>query len=400
MNKFLLLITFFLAGLFLSGCSLNPASQKNGSGNIASVFNQASVKGSLWKTSDGGHSFEVKSAINEKSMISNADILSIAYHPKKEMVIIVSSVESGIFKTENGGDSWIPIDFPPKKIYSFILDKNDPDNTMFASGVVDDWGKIFRTKDGGKNWEIVYTEPGQKTVIKALSQHPKDANIIFAGTSDGAVIKSLDAGNTWMNIGDKIEGTISDITFDSNKNLATYLLSYNSKFYYSENGGKIWADWDKEKQVEIELLNKKITEAYSKRKISTGDRLRKEADALSKRNETNKMPIGIVSIAADPFISGTVYAGTNNGLFKSTDYGKYWFEVNIIESAKKFPIRSISVNPKNSNEIVFVSGKAFYKSLDKGITWAISGLNVDRDAAFVSYDPFNSDYLFIGLRKF
>jgi photosystem II stability/assembly factor-like uncharacterized protein len=112
------------------------------------------------------------------------------------------------------------------------------------------------------------------------------------------------------------------------------------------------------------------------------------------------MPSGIVSIAPDPAVSGTLYAGTNAGLFRSTDYGKYWYELNIIESAKQFPIRSIAVNPKNPKEVVFVSGKAFYKSTNGGETWAITSLSVDRDASFVAYDPFDPKYLLIGLRKF
>ena len=121
---------------------------------------------------------------------------------------------------------------------------------------------------------------------------------------------------------------------------------------------------------------------------------------LSERNQANKMPTGIISIASDPTRSGVIYAGTSNGFFKSTDFGKYWTEINIIESAKKFPIRSIAVNPKNSEEIVFVSGKAFYKSIDSGQTWFVTGLTVDRGASFVSYDPFDSEYLFVGLRNF
>ena len=74
--------------------------------------------------------------------------------------------------------------------------------------------------------------------------------------------------------------------------------------------------------------------------------------------------------------------------------------MNIIESAKKFSIRSIAVNPKNSKEIVFVAGRAFYKSIDEGATWSVTGLDVDRDAFFVSYDPFDPKYLFLGLRSF
>ena len=380
----------------LSGCtiplpaSLSPATTTSG----------APTKGSLWRTSDGGQTFEVKSTIDEKTSITKADILSIAYHPEKQGTIYVGSIDNGIFKTEDAGEQWTPIAFPPKKIYSFILDRNDPDNRMFASGVVGEWGKIFRTDDGGTEWKEVYTEPGVQANVTALSQHPTDINVIFAGTSTGTVVKSTDAGETWKNVGNKIEGTVSDILFDASEKFTTYLLTFGQKLYYSRDGGVVWLDWEKEKQEEVAALQKRAGEASSSGNSKESERLQKESSKLSTRNQTNKMPTGIISIATDPTRSGVIYAGTSNGFFKSTDFGKYWNEINIIESAKKFPIRSIAVNPKNPDEIVFVAGKAFYKSIDGGQTWFVTGMTVDRGASFVSYDPFDSQYLFVGLRNF
>jgi photosystem II stability/assembly factor-like uncharacterized protein len=401
------LLGVIIGSLFLSGCSLGgftvplkPAIQKSSTPTETGAFSTKPELGSLWKTEDRGETFVVKSTVDEKSSITKADILSIAYHPKKPSTIYVGSVDNGIFKTENGGDQWTPIPFPPKRIYSFILDKNDPDNRMFASGVVNDWGKIFRTDDGGQTWDDVYTEPGQKTPITTISQHFRDRNIIFAGTAAGTVVKSKNSGNTWKNIGNKIDGLVADIVFDSTKSLVTYLLVFDRKVYYSPDGGMSWIDWEVAKQEEIKAIQTKAQKVASDGNKSEAERLNKKATDLAKRNQENKMPGGIESIASDPKKSGVIYAGTTKGFFRSTDFGKYWYEINIIESAKKFPIRSIAIDPKNSKEIVFVAGKAFYKSIDYGVTWMTTGLNVDRGASFVTYDPFDSKYLFVGLRNF
>lgn len=387
--KYLLLVGLAVS---LSGCSL----QLPGSTGTTTT----AVQGSLWKTADGGKSFEVKSRIDDKTSITKADILSIAYHPNSTGVIYVGSVDNGIFKTEDAGESWTPISFPPKRIYSFILDRKDPDNRMFASGVVDGWGKIFRTDNGGEKWDPVYTEPGQQAMVTALAQHWVDTNVIFAGTSTGTVVKSVDSGDTWKNVGNKIDGTIADFSFDSTRKMVTYLLTYGQKIFFSNDGGLTWLDWEEEKQKEVAVLQQRAS-AMSQASDQDGvTRLQKAAQALSERNQKNKMPVGIVSLATDPTDSGVLYAGTNTGFFRSPDFGKYWYEINIIESAKKFPIRSIAINPRDSKEIVFVAGKAFYKSIDYGETWAVTGLSVNRDASFVSYDPFDSKYLFVGLRAF
>lgn len=399
-----LLVLVPMAALFLSGCSPLPSAQKPKNApavpDAPGGFSAKIEKGSLWKTSDGGQTFEVRSQIDETTRVEKADILSIAYHPKKPAVIYVSTVDHGILRTEDGGNRWEQIPFPPKRIYSFILDRNDPDNRMFASGVLGEWSKVFRTDDGGKNWREVYTEPGQKTVITALSQHFRDMNVIFAGTSAGTIVKSVDGGSTWKNIGNKVDGTAADIAFDAAKPLVTYLLMLGKQLYYSPDGGRNWLDWEEEKRKEVKVLQDRAAKLAKDGKREQSDAVRKQAEDLGKRNQENRMPQGIISIATDPTTSGTIYAGTNAGLFRSTDSGKYWYELNIIESAKKFPIRSIAVDPKNPKEVVFVAGKAFYRSVNGGETWAVTGLNVDRDASFVSYDPFDSKYLFLGLRSF
>ena len=123
-RKILFLMSVILAFAVLSGCSLpilpkslskQKKDENNKTSGTSGVFNSEAVIGSLWKTSDGGHSFEVKSKIDEKTSISSSDILSISYHPQKPKTIYVSSVANGIFKTEDAGEKWNPIAFPPKK---------------------------------------------------------------------------------------------------------------------------------------------------------------------------------------------------------------------------------------------------------------------------------------------
>ena len=107
-----------------------------------------------------------------------------------------------------------------------------------------------------------------------------------------------------------------------------------------------------------------------------------------------------MSLTADPRISGLVYAGTTNGLYRSTDFGKFWDPVNVIESVKKFPIRDLAIHPNNSDELVFSAGKAFYKSLNRGGTWAVSSLNIDRSVSVLVYDPQKPGTLYFGLRQY
>jgi photosystem II stability/assembly factor-like uncharacterized protein len=92
----------------------------------------------------------------------------------------------------------------------------DPKTLFFATNV------LWRTTTGGRNWEIispdlsreqpdvpesigVYRTPEMKTmprrgVIYAVSPSPRDVNVIWAGTDDGLVHVTRDAGKTWTNV--------------------------------------------------------------------------------------------------------------------------------------------------------------------------------------------------------
>jgi photosystem II stability/assembly factor-like uncharacterized protein len=363
-----------LAGVVYVSFKFNSPSKKaddkTTTVKTASGLVRAIDKDSIFESKNGGLDFEPHFKIITNNEIGQADVLSVAFHPTKQDDTVVGSLQDGLFRRSKGEEGWTPIVFPPKNIFSFILDKSDPDNRMFASGVISENGRIFRSVDGGENWRAVYTEPGLGTVVTSLAQHHTNTNVIFAGTSAGTVIKSVDGGESWKNLGNKIDGMIKDINFDAKNQNSIYLLSHKSKVYYSRDGGLTWIDWEEEKM---------------------------KSNSLSAWNSPTKMPDQPLFLVADPNISGTVYISAARGLFRSTDYGKNWKEVNIIESAKSLPILSIAINPMNSKEIVFIAGTSFYKSINNGDTWSVTPLSSQRNASFIIYDPFDSQHIMIGV---
>lgn len=368
--------TLVVAGLavMLSGCTIKlpfGAPVATNTGDQTDTFNKKVQPGSIWKSLDAGQTFEVKSQVDEKQSITKADVLALSFHPNDSNTVYIGTVDHGIFKTTDAGDSWEQIIFPPKKIYSFILDKNRPDERMFASGSLNGLGKIFRTDDGGETWQAVYTEPGQEVVITGLAQHPRDMNVIFAGTSAGTVVKSTDSGDTWKNVGGTLDGPITDIAFDAAQPLSVYAFSFNSKVYYSADGGLVWED----------LSASTTTANAAPEVVSTA------------------MPAGLLSITVDPSVSGRIYGSKNGGLYRSDDFGHHWSKINIIESAEKFPVRTVAINPQDSSEIIFSAGSAFYKSKNGGETWSVVDLFIDRGVSVLAYDPMDPSILYMTLRK-
>jgi photosystem II stability/assembly factor-like uncharacterized protein len=214
--------------------------------------------------------------------------------------------------------------------------------------------------------------------MTSVAEHPRDTNVLFGGTSAGTMVKSVDGGETWKNIGAALDGPITEIVFDAVQPMALYALIHNKQLFYSPDGGMTWIDWEKEKAKDAQAST-----SY----------------ASGSGQTDRRAPDNILSIIPDPSVSGTVYATKQGGLYRSRDFGKYWDKLNIIESAEKLPIRAFAVNPHDSNEVVFVAGNAFYKSRNAGETWSVTELAVDRAVSVVAYDPMHPETIYLALRK-
>lgn len=369
-----------LSVLLLSGCSLTPPKINPNTDPDAGrdPFQAKAIPGAIWRSVDGGQTFEPKITVDEKRRITSANVLDISFltrdpagnpNPERAPSIFIGTIDNGIFRSDNSGELWQPREFPPKKVYRFLADAVNPER-MFATGVISGFAKVFRTKDGGTTWQDVYTEPGAGTVLLSLAQSRRNSEEIFVGTSTGTIIRSLDGGDTWKNIGTGIDGPITEIAFDVAPGERLYALAHEKKVYRSDDGGLTWID-------PLAALQ-----------------------PTTQANPQKKNPTAMISLVADPLRVGVVYLGTKTGVFRSLDAGATWDKLNIIESAEKFPIRAIAINPRNSDEIIFVAGHTFYKSINSGDTWAVVPLDVDREVSVIAYDPFDPSVIYLGLRKF
>ena len=84
-------------------------------------------------------------------------------------------------------------------------------------------GGIFKTTDGGTNWQPIFD--GQEvSSVGSLAVAPSDPNIIWAGTGEtfirshisvgNGIYKSTDAGKTWTHVGLEKTGRIGRVVID------------------------------------------------------------------------------------------------------------------------------------------------------------------------------------------
>lgn len=349
MKKILAILPLLAAAFFLAGCGSGSTEPVKLSMNNATVI----------KSEDGGGTWNPKTRIDDKKTIAGINVLSMEINPVDSNIIYIGTEANGLFVTKDGGENWSNVPFA-NKVYGLSFDPQNP-NTIYGSGVFNGRAKIYKRIQEDQEWKEIYTEPSDNTVISSIAVSKFNSQIVYAGTSSGVIIKSTDGGQTWSSL-KKADGPVVNIVFDAANDSNVFFGVFQKGILETKDGGISISE-----SAEGINLNWNISSLYT--------------------------------LVGDPYLSGVVYAGTKNGIFRRSADGK-WDELNIIESSKSFPIRAIAVNPLNSKEIIYSSAKAIYKSTDNGSSWATFQLDTAKEISLLRYDSANTFKIYAGFRSF
>jgi photosystem II stability/assembly factor-like uncharacterized protein len=207
----------------------------------------ASAGGGVWKTTDGGNTW-IPLTDNLPTLSSGA----LAFNPLNPNVIWYGTGEQhycavcfpgdGLFKSTDGGNTWIKV--APASVVGFyisrvIISPLDT-NTIF---VASDRG-ILRSTDGGLTWNWIFS--GDQ--VNDLVYRQDNPNVLFAATLYSGIYKSTDGGNTWIRINSLptsgyfraqigISPSNPDVIYVGFGRASNYSLL---AFYKSTDGGNTW----------------------------------------------------------------------------------------------------------------------------------------------------------------
>ncbi len=329
--------TFLLFFVF-SGCSIQTSKPDN--------------KGGVYKSQDGGMTFEQKVKIDENSSLANSTILAMAFDPDDSNTIYAGA-PTGLYRTTNGGDDWQKLQNDFKKVRDIVIDPSNPD-VIYVPTIVKGTGKIMRTTNKGEEWEEMFTQRTPEGSVFSVVVDYEDPNIIYAGDSSGAIYKTNDGGDTWKTLLWN-KGGIKKIEIDNVNHEKIYFVSTKSKSQRTDYGGENF----------IEL----------------------SSDGF------------IYNLLAHPYQENVVYISDKQGLHRSDDGGITLTQFNTLVRPEQMGSRAIAIDPKNDKIVYFASGKAVYKTVNGGETWKPVQFNIPRRVQMMLIDPKNTDILYLGTQK-
>ncbi|MCC6435153.1 MAG: hypothetical protein IT196_09005 [Acidimicrobiales bacterium] len=118
--------------------------------------------------------------------------------------------EDGPYRSDDGGDSWVPVELPGpyRTVWTLVFDPNDAATLYVGTGPA----AVYRSTDRGEHWELLKAaairerlDMGFPTRLISLAVNPADPADIWAGVEVGGMMHSTDGGVTWTDTTDGLE---------------------------------------------------------------------------------------------------------------------------------------------------------------------------------------------------
>ncbi len=240
-------------------------------------------------------------------------------------------------------------------------------------------GGMFRRRVGDDHWEALAKGLPEGAEIRAIAMHPKDAQVLYAGTQHGPY-RSADRGERWERLGFPDPGMVVwSILIHPTDPRILYLGTAPAAVYRSDDGGDTW------RRLPNAKLPERVPMTFATR---------------------------VIRLAADPSRPDDLYAGLEvGGVMRSQDGGESWTDcsLDLLRLAERPHLKSrivsdteiegmmdthaLCVSAAQPGTVFLALRMGLFKSTDRGATWEdmeigrFSPLTYARDVQVSPHDP-------------
>ncbi len=291
-------------------------------------------------------------------LLTEQDVRCLAANPLHPEIIYAGTQGNGVLRSNDGGKTWQSVGLAGQIVKALAVSRIQP-GTVYAGTKP---ALLFVSRDGGTSWAELpsfrrirsrwfWFSPAEKpyrAYVQAIALSPSDPNTILVGIEFGAVVQSLDGGQTWSG---HRRGALRDC------HSLTFHVTHGDWVY--ESGGSVvgvsvsrdaGATWTQPKEgldrhygwaVAADPAHPEVWyasvapspwKAHSEHNAQAaifrsigGAAWQPLAGGLPQ--PLNHMPYALLT---DPVAPGHVYAGLSNGeVWHSTDHGETWHQLSL-----------------------------------------------------------------------
>src|SRR5271163_2974437 len=308
---------------------------------------------------------------------AGGDARSFAADPANPKHIYMGTLDSWIYETQNGGSTWKRLaklsNAENLVLDNIVVDASDAKTILVGAWVLNrPDGDIFVSHDSGATWSTLADMRGQS--VRALEQARSNAKIWVAGTLKG-VYRSDDDGASWKQISPAASSEIHEvesIAIDPGDPQIIYAGTWHLPWKTTDGG----ANWRNIKQGLIDdsdvfsiILDPKVPAVVYLSACSGIYKSETAGEVFRKQQGIPNTARRTRVLMQDPVNAPTVFAGTTEGLYQTTNAGTSWQRL----TGPDVIINDVYVDPSNNKHVLLATDRSgVLLSRDGGATFISS----------------------------
>jgi uncharacterized repeat protein (TIGR01451 family) len=305
---------------------------------------------------------------------------------------VTSATDAGIFVTHDGAMTWQLLESGSE---STSLPTDFAVNAANSNQV---WSTRYDGVWVSSNKGVTWTNVLAAAAFSAIAIDPSNPAVLYAGTPNGSIYRTVDTGATWTDVADKLSaGQLDTLAVDPSQ--PSHLLTGGlGGVSGSTNSGAQWA-------AQTAGLNSAAVLGLAAdpaadriyMNVSSGGVYYSAAGAAATLPVNNVGSGGLLELSGDStlFVTavlaqpGRLSASLISGLARSADGGSTWSLVPVTPGMISQQVFSFASSPLDPQTILAAPDTSLYRSVDGGNLWAlaITGLPANADIGRIVAAP-------------